>query len=277
MQESGQRHDPRGSRGTAPTHDEPRWVAKGGAARTSRPRPRPAARRPSCGGVQRPGRLRGGLGALPRLPRGHGAGGPVRAALPRRRLRLGGVPGGSLGCGGRHRRDRVRRGAALDPQGAAYPSRWSCRPSRSSPSSCWRWPGSRSSTPRTCCASGPTSASPSWVSIALALSLALLAYTGLETIVNFAAEVRQPGLTLPRTLFARDRRGGGANVAVSIVGLSASRACAQPHGPDGVASALGTEWLQAPLAGIAQAIGARCRSAGRAGGVRWACGTPLSW
>lgn len=96
---------------------------------------------------------------------------------------------------------------------------------------------------------------PSWSSIALALSLATLAYTGLETITNFAAEVREPGRTLPRTLFL----GIGAvvvlNVAVSMVGVSAYPVQPSPGSPDGVAGGLATEWLQAPLLGIATAIG----------------------
>jgi len=96
---------------------------------------------------------------------------------------------------------------------------------------------------------------PSWGSIALALSLATLAYTGLETIVNFAAEVREPGFTLPRSLFVGIGVVVAVNVAVSMVGLSAYPAVPDSEGPDGVASALGTEWLQAPLAGVAQAIG----------------------
>lgn len=96
---------------------------------------------------------------------------------------------------------------------------------------------------------------PSWASIALALSLATLAYTGLETVTNFAAEVREPGRTLPRSLFL----GIGAvvliNVAVSMVGVSAYPVEPSAGAPDGVASALSTDWLQAPLLGIATAIG----------------------
>lgn len=105
---------------------------------------------------------------------------------------------------------------------------------------------------------------PSWSSIALALSLATLAYTGLETIVNFAAEVREPGFTLPRSLFVGIGVVVAVNVAVSMVGLSAYPARPDAEGPDGVASALGTDWLQAPLAGIAQAIGDEMPWGGRA-------------
>jgi APA family basic amino acid/polyamine antiporter len=96
---------------------------------------------------------------------------------------------------------------------------------------------------------------PSWTSIALALSLATLAYTGLETVTNFAAEVREPGRTMPRSLFL----GIGAvvlvNVAVSAVGISAYPGRGDAATPDGVASGLGTDWLHAPLVGVARAIG----------------------
>src|SRR5919204_343995 len=43
--------------------------------------------------------------------------------------------------------------------------------------------------------------SPSWHSIAFALPLAMLAYTGLETVANLAEETRRPGRDLPRSLF----------------------------------------------------------------------------
>lgn len=96
---------------------------------------------------------------------------------------------------------------------------------------------------------------PSWTSIALALSLATLAYTGLETVTNFAAEVREPGRTMPRSLFV----GIGAvvlvNVAVSMVGVSAYPARPDAAAPNGVSSGLGTEWLHSPLVGVARAIG----------------------
>src|SRR6266498_1404368 len=42
---------------------------------------------------------------------------------------------------------------------------------------------------------------PTWHSIAFALPLAMLAYTGLETVANLSEEVRRPGRDLPRSLF----------------------------------------------------------------------------
>jgi basic amino acid/polyamine antiporter, APA family len=95
---------------------------------------------------------------------------------------------------------------------------------------------------------------PTWHSIAFALPLAMLAYTGLETVANLAAETREPGRTLPRGLFV----GIGAvvlvSVAIGMVGLSAYPPHPDPSGPGGYSSDLGTTWLRAPLVGIAEAF-----------------------
>jgi APA family basic amino acid/polyamine antiporter len=95
---------------------------------------------------------------------------------------------------------------------------------------------------------------PTWSSIAFAVPLALLAFTGLETVANLAAETREPGRTLPRSLFAGI---GGAvivSVLVGLVALSAYPAHPDPDGPGGYASDLGTNWLRAPLVGLAMAF-----------------------
>jgi basic amino acid/polyamine antiporter, APA family len=96
---------------------------------------------------------------------------------------------------------------------------------------------------------------PTWSAIAFALPVAMLAYTGLETVANLAAETRDAGKSLPRGLFV----GIGAAVTVSVVigfvGISAFPAHAVAGGPGGSASDLGTRWLQAPLIGITNAFG----------------------
>jgi APA family basic amino acid/polyamine antiporter len=87
---------------------------------------------------------------------------------------------------------------------------------------------------------------PTWSAIAFAIPVAMLAYTGLETVANLAAETREPGRTLPRSLFV----GIGAAVAVSfVIGLVALSA--YPADPE---TALGTTWLRAPLVGLADAF-----------------------
>jgi APA family basic amino acid/polyamine antiporter len=89
---------------------------------------------------------------------------------------------------------------------------------------------------------------PSWHEIAFALPLALLAYTGLETVANFAEETRQPGRTLPLSLFT----GIGLVVVVTVlIALVALSAFPAPHGT----TQLGTTWQRAPLMGVVYALG----------------------
>ena len=89
---------------------------------------------------------------------------------------------------------------------------------------------------------------PSWEDLAFALPLALLAYTGLETVANLAEETRQPGRTLPRSLFSAIGLVVAITALIAVVGLSAFPV------EDGQ-TALGDEWLRAPIAGIVDALG----------------------
>jgi APA family basic amino acid/polyamine antiporter len=84
--------------------------------------------------------------------------------------------------------------------------------------------------------------SPTWHSILFALPLAMLAYTGLETVANLAEEARRPGRDLPRSLFSSIALVVLLYVAIAIVGLSAFP---PQHG-----TLLGSTWLRAPLVGI---------------------------
>ncbi len=91
--------------------------------------------------------------------------------------------------------------------------------------------------------------SPTWDDLAFALPLAMLAYTGLETVANLAEEAREPGRTLPRSLFSAIGLVVLLTAAVAAVGLSAFPV-------ENGRTALGDEWLKAPLAGIVDALGA---------------------
>ncbi len=88
---------------------------------------------------------------------------------------------------------------------------------------------------------------PSWHQIAFALPLAMLAYTGLETVANLAEEAREPGRDLPRSLFSGIGLVVVIYVAIALVALSAF------PGENGT-TALGTRWLHAPLVGIVAAL-----------------------
>jgi len=87
---------------------------------------------------------------------------------------------------------------------------------------------------------------PSWHAIAFALPLGMLAFTGLETVANLAAEARRPGVDIPRSVFGGIATVVTMYVAIAIVALSAF------PGPD---TALGNRWIRSPLLGVAHRIG----------------------
>jgi len=91
--------------------------------------------------------------------------------------------------------------------------------------------------------------SPSWHEIAFALPLAMLAYTGLETVANLAEETRRPGVQLPKSLFGGIGAVVAVYVAIAVVGLMAFPARAGT-------TELGTRWAHAPLMGIVAALDA---------------------
>jgi APA family basic amino acid/polyamine antiporter len=87
---------------------------------------------------------------------------------------------------------------------------------------------------------------PTWGNLAFALPLAMLAYTGLETVANLTEEARRPGVDLPRSLFTAIGTVVTIYVAIAVVALSAF---------PGPRTELGTTWLRAPLVGVATEIG----------------------
>ncbi len=89
--------------------------------------------------------------------------------------------------------------------------------------------------------------SPSWHQIAFALPLAMLAYTGLETVANYAEEARRPGRDLPRSLFSAIGVVVVLYVLIALVALSAFPATQGT-------TALGTTWLHSPLMGVVSAL-----------------------
>jgi basic amino acid/polyamine antiporter, APA family len=90
---------------------------------------------------------------------------------------------------------------------------------------------------------------PSWHSIAFAIPLAMLAYTGLETVANLAEETRRPGRDLPRSLFGAIGLVVVLYMAVAVVALSAF--------PAERGTLLGSNWIRAPLVGVAAEIRAQ--------------------
>jgi len=92
---------------------------------------------------------------------------------------------------------------------------------------------------------------PTVHSLVFAIPLAMLAFTGLETVANLSEEAKRPGVDLPRSLFAAIGTVVTVYVAIAVVGLSAY---------PGPVTELGTTWLRAPLVGVAEAIKAHTNS-----------------
>ncbi len=86
---------------------------------------------------------------------------------------------------------------------------------------------------------------PTWHSLLFALPLAMLAYAGLESVANLAEEARRPSVDLPRALVIAIGTVVTMYVAIACVALSALPG---PH------TALGGQWLRAPLIGVATQI-----------------------
>jgi APA family basic amino acid/polyamine antiporter len=95
---------------------------------------------------------------------------------------------------------------------------------------------------------------PTWHDLAFALPLAMLAFTGLETVANLASETRDPSKTIPRSLFWGIGGVVALSVLVAIVGLSAYPPHPDASGAGGWSTELGDRWLRAPLVGIAAAF-----------------------
>jgi APA family basic amino acid/polyamine antiporter len=86
--------------------------------------------------------------------------------------------------------------------------------------------------------------------VVYAIPLGFVAYTGLETVANLAEEAREPGRTLPRSLFTAIGLVVVLTVLVAVVGVTAFPAT------DGTTE-LGDQWLEAPLVGIVTAFDAQ--------------------
>ncbi|HEX4680546.1 MAG TPA: universal stress protein [Gaiellaceae bacterium] len=86
---------------------------------------------------------------------------------------------------------------------------------------------------------------PTWGAIAFALPLAMLAFTGLETVANLAEEARRPGVDIPRSVFGAIATVVTTYVAIAVVAVSAF------PGPN---TELGTTWIRAPLLGVADRL-----------------------
>src|SRR3954467_4367664 len=89
---------------------------------------------------------------------------------------------------------------------------------------------------------------PSWTELIFALSVAMVAYTGIETVSNMAEEARDPGRDVPKSVNLVLFAVLGVYAGMSVVALSALPVV---HG----ATALGTRYANDPVLGVVSAFG----------------------
>ncbi len=93
---------------------------------------------------------------------------------------------------------------------------------------------------------------PTWHNLIFALSVAMVAYTGIETVSNMAEEAKDPGHDIPRSVNLVLIAVLGVYAGISVVALSALPVV---HGVHGYATELGTTYENDPVLGIIRHLG----------------------
>src|SRR3984957_19885692 len=106
---------------------------------------------------------------------------------------------------------------------------------------------------------------PSWTQLIFALSVAMVAYTGIETVSNMAEESKNPGHDIPKAVNLVLIAVLGVYAGISVVALSAlpvihhgvgfSHALSQSYKHAGYATALGGHFENDPVLGIVSRLG----------------------
>jgi APA family basic amino acid/polyamine antiporter len=106
---------------------------------------------------------------------------------------------------------------------------------------------------------------PSWTQLVFALSVAMVAYTGIETVSNMAEEAKDPGHDIPKAVNYVLIAVLGVYAGISVVALSAlpvihhgvgfSHALSQSYAHPGFATALGGKFENDPVLGIVSRLG----------------------
>src|SRR4051812_1135287 len=93
---------------------------------------------------------------------------------------------------------------------------------------------------------------PSWSQLVFALSVAMVAYTGIETVSNMAEEARDPGRDVPKAVNLVLFAVLGVYAGISVVALSALPVVHDAHG---WSTLLGTKYQNDPVLGIVSSFG----------------------
>jgi APA family basic amino acid/polyamine antiporter len=94
---------------------------------------------------------------------------------------------------------------------------------------------------------------PSWSDFALGIAVAMIAYTGIETISNMAEEARDAARTIPRSVGLTVAAVLGLYLLIPVVALSAMPVVQNAAGH--YTTALGSEFANDPILGIVENLG----------------------
>ncbi len=94
---------------------------------------------------------------------------------------------------------------------------------------------------------------PTWTQLVFALSVAMVAYTGIETVSNMAEEARDPGRDVPKAVNGVVVAVLGVYAGISVVALSALPVTKDAAGH--ASTALGSTFKDDPVLGIVSAFG----------------------
>src|SRR3954451_2046630 len=94
---------------------------------------------------------------------------------------------------------------------------------------------------------------PSWSELVFALSVAMVAYTGIETVSNMAEEAKEPDRDIPKAVNLVLIAVLGVYAGISLVALSSLPVTPDTHGH--FATALGTAYEADPVLGIVKSMG----------------------
>jgi basic amino acid/polyamine antiporter, APA family len=96
---------------------------------------------------------------------------------------------------------------------------------------------------------------PTWNSLAFALPIAMIGFTGLEKVTGLVGLAKRPEKSVPDSIRSSVFTVILVYAAVATAAISAFPSHRDPSAPTGYASELTTRWLDAPMLGLATAVG----------------------
>jgi basic amino acid/polyamine antiporter, APA family len=96
---------------------------------------------------------------------------------------------------------------------------------------------------------------PTWNSLAFALPIAMIGFTGLEKVTGLVGLAKRPEKSVPDSIRSSVFTVILVYAAVATAAISAFPSHRAPAAPAGYASELTTRWLDAPMLGLATAVG----------------------